>query len=29
MLTCIASIVLRSWCKKYVAQYGNAYQEKA
>ncbi|KAJ4296557.1 G2/mitotic-specific cyclin [Kalmusia sp. IMI 367209] len=24
-----ASIVLRSWCKKYVAQYGNVLQESA
>lgn len=24
-----ASIVLRSWCKKYVQEYGNALQEKA
>ncbi|KAF2447630.1 A/B/D/E cyclin [Karstenula rhodostoma CBS 690.94] len=24
-----ASIVLRSWCKKYVAQYGNALQESS
>lgn len=27
VLTFTASIVLRSWCKKYVANYGNVLQE--
>lgn len=29
LLTILASIVLRSWCKKYVAQYGNALQDSS